>query len=454
MDMTRLRIAVVLLCAGLVLLALFSWMSRTVPEGSVDERGGVETMPSTVVEIEAATGSRFSGDVVRKFSKLLEYTHGGDYSLGGDKKCEKWAVLTTIFSVSKAIRNQIKLPDWCLVIVADRKTPQDFMQAIPEEKRKNVVYLTVEYQEGLANQFVRAIPWNNFGRKNIGYMYAIQHGATVLWDFDDDNILKHTDPSVSGVPHLDMEAQNGIGTDFVSIQTPDNGGYRTFNPYPTVHAPALPCWPRGLPLQDIKQEKSFKSPLREDKVVKQSIGVLQSLADIQPDVDAIYRFTMKIPFSFDSSVEVRPLLVPKRTLTPYNAQATLHFQKAFWALFLPVTVQGRVSDIWRSYIAQRLFWDCGLSLGFSSRPLVNQDRNYHDLIKDLSAEDDLYKKGEQLVDFLLSWRSTADSLKKRVLELYIAMYERAYLEEKDVLLVQLWLSNLSRSGYKFPKLLN
>ena len=30
----------------------------------------------------------------------------------------------------------------------------------------------------------------SFGRKNIGYLYAIANGAAVIWDFDDDNILK------------------------------------------------------------------------------------------------------------------------------------------------------------------------------------------------------------------------------------------------------------------------
>ena len=33
------------------------------------------------------------------------------------------------------------------------------------------------------------LPWNHFGRKNLGYLYAIQHGADVIFDFDDDNEL-------------------------------------------------------------------------------------------------------------------------------------------------------------------------------------------------------------------------------------------------------------------------
>lgn len=34
------------------------------------------------------------------------------------------------------------------------------------------------------------MPWHSFGRKNIGYLFAISYGANVIWDFDDDNIIK------------------------------------------------------------------------------------------------------------------------------------------------------------------------------------------------------------------------------------------------------------------------
>ncbi len=69
------------------------------------------------------------------------------------------------------------------------------------------------------------------------------------------------------------------------------------------------------------------------------------------------------------------LKIPNSVVVPYNAQATLHFYDAFWALLLPVTVAGRVSDIWRSYIGQALFKRLDLSLGFLPRPLVVQERN-------------------------------------------------------------------------------
>jgi hypothetical protein len=34
------------------------------------------------------------------------------------------------------------------------------------------------------------LPWKHFGRKNVGYLCAISHGAEMIWDFDDDNVLK------------------------------------------------------------------------------------------------------------------------------------------------------------------------------------------------------------------------------------------------------------------------
>ena len=405
-------------------------------------------------KVSITTGSRFSGEVVRKFplSEKKEindfYVNSESYKMiGGQAKlCKKWAVLTTINDVTGTVRRQAKLIDWCLVIVADQATPTDY--SIPGT-HVHVVYLSVKEQEKIDNAFVKRLPWNNFGRKNIGYLYAIQHGAVVIWDFDDDNFLKE-----AGIkPKINAEAGRGMGPGLVGVLTPDKHTHSTFNPYPVLGAPTLPSWPRGIPPKDIKEPKSFNFSLKEINIPKQSIAVLQSLADVQPDVDAIYRLTMKIPFSFKPSIETRPIVVPKWTLAPYNAQATLHFKCSFWALLLPITVHARVSDIWRSYIAQRLFWDSDLSLGFISQPLVLQDRrNFHDNVRDLAAEEDLYQKGEQFVKFLTTWRSSTGNFVERLQELYIAMYERDYLEKGDVLLMQMWLSSLIRLGYDFPKL--
>ena len=111
---------------------------------------------------------------------------------------------------------------------------------------------------------------------------------------------------------------------------------------------------------------------------------VQALAHHDPDVDAVYRLTLPIPFDWDDRALVgaggeRPLVLPRNTFAPANAQATLHTHAGLWATLLPRTVHGRVSDIWRSYIAQRLFWDAGLALAFVGAH-VTQFRSPHNYL--------------------------------------------------------------------------
>ena len=53
--------------------------------------------------------------------------------------------------------------------------------------------------------FVDNLPWNSFGRKNVGYLFAISQGAKVIFDFDDDNIIKFWMKDASIDPTLDID---------------------------------------------------------------------------------------------------------------------------------------------------------------------------------------------------------------------------------------------------------
>ena len=59
--------------------------------------------------------------------------------------------------------------------------------------------------------FVDHLPWNHFGRKNIGYLYAISMGAKTIFDFDDDNMLKFWLKDVSPDPIMDIDNFNRNG---------------------------------------------------------------------------------------------------------------------------------------------------------------------------------------------------------------------------------------------------
>jgi STELLO glycosyltransferases len=361
--------------------------------------------------------------------------------------CKNWGVVTTIFAPSDSVKGVAALKDWCLVVATDKSTPMPF--ALTGD---NVVVLDVEAQEEIiGNAFpdlFALLSWKHFGRKNLGYLYAIASGAEAVWDFDDDNALKE------GLSPFPPGSDTAGGSNTFQLQqelrgcNDENGAsINTFNVYPEMGA-APGAWPRGYPLNLIKR-KCGKATFHPATATEQaSIAVYQSLADHEPDVDGIFRLTQPIPFDFDKAAQ-RTLLLPAGTYCPWNAQATLFLQPALWSLLLPVSVHGRVSDIWRSYIAQRLLWDVGKTVAFMP-PRVTQFRNPHNPLADMRAEEDLYYKSLELIRFLSYWQGKGNTIAERAVELASALYERQYIGLRDVLLTAEWMSALKAVGYAFP----
>ena len=75
----------------------------------------------------AATGVKFTGDTTRKFTQARKFTSWQPSGVTESvSDCPNWAVVTTIFAPSEAVRRQSRMLDWCLVIVADKKTPATY----------------------------------------------------------------------------------------------------------------------------------------------------------------------------------------------------------------------------------------------------------------------------------------------------------------------------------------
>jgi hypothetical protein len=399
-------------------------------------------------------------------------------------------VVTTIFEPSAAVIKQAQLKGWCLCVVGDKKTPAEYDV---HSSLNNFVFLTAEKQEQMAKEFPlsEALPWNHFGRKNFGFIYVMHHGAKIIWDFDDDNILlaKHHSYLLPGAlrkgNHTINEYSGHLFEGFQPVRTSDvtsQGSHKqralteaksiwhttcglVLNPYPIMGASSSPCWPRGFPLECIQfsaLEYNVENGKRSQEFPSETIGILQSLANHDPDVDAIYRLTQPLPFDFPISLVTHhkrkntnlPRVLPRGVYAPYNAQATMHMENALWSLLLPVTVAGRVSDIWRGYFAIRLGQDIGMRLAFTP-PLVAQFRNAHSYLADFNSELPLYERSLRLVEQLSEWKpspSCARSLPARMEELWVFMYEHAYIEMGDVVLVQKWIESLVKVGYDFPKI--
>jgi len=413
---------------------------------------------------DSSTGKVFGGEKIRDFSNPmanLKETSISSEQLPFENdfraKCNKWGVVTTIFDPTEAISRVSNLPEWCLVVVADTKTPKDYVEKFKAlgGNEGSTFFFSVERQktweqlDGPIGAFVRTMPWRHFGRKNLGYLFAILHGAEYFFDFDDDNFIK-------------LDEKTGDPVEILpSTTTLDNVtvvmlGPTAFNHHPLMK-PSIPppSWARGFPLEYIKDEATegqaaFSAPM--PFVSKSnSIGVIQFLADGNPDVDANHRLIRPLPMTFDNSENAKNVLVPKHAYSPYNAQASIHTQPALWATLLPTTVPGRVSDIWRSYFAQCIFADSNLRLVFAP-PKIEQIRNEHNFLGDLTAEKDLYTKSGKLIDFLSSWDSEKLRFPERVEQLWIDLYERSYIELDDVVALQKWLEALIAMDYKFPEL--
>ena len=109
-----------------------------------------------------------------RFSSFNHTVSRSPKRVEGEPWCEQWAVLSTVFEPSEAVHRQVRMKDWCLVVVGDRKSPKKYeTNWTPGEGSDAVVYLSPEDQESMHNIFVNSLPWNHFGRKNVGYLYAM-----------------------------------------------------------------------------------------------------------------------------------------------------------------------------------------------------------------------------------------------------------------------------------------
>ena len=76
----------------------------------------------------------------------------------------------------------------------------------------------------------------------------------------------------------------------------------------------------------------------------------QGMADLDPDVDAIYRLTQNLGVNFEA--DIASVVLPEGVMCPWNSQNTLFEREALWGMLIPVTTTFRVCDIWRSYWVQ------------------------------------------------------------------------------------------------------
>ena len=345
-----------------------------------------------------------------------------------EERSPRWIVVTSINPPTDTIKRLAALPGWRTVVIGDTKTPKDW--AWP-----NVTFLSVADQLELGFSLTPLIHTRAYTRKNIGYLYAALHGATTIYETDDDNEL--TRPTVVFIEGDKVEMLEYVGS-----------GSATINHHGHFAQPAT--WPRGYPLEKIAtpQETAVRSTLVNP-------AVQQGLADGDPDMDAVFRLTRKplakrVDFEFAQSP---PIALPRGTFAPFNAQNTIFNAAGIWAMPLPQSVEFRVCDIWRAYWAQRLLWGIGARLTFVA-PYVYQLRNAHDYWGDYMSELQIFDQVGDLLKFLGAWTCATDgprALRACALQLSHDMAQGGFWGPSDVELIRHFHHDLERTGYVFPE---
>ena len=324
-------------------------------------------------------------------------------------------VITTINAPTRAVQEIAQsLPrlNASFILIGDTKTPADFHQP-------GATYLDVEAQTRTGFTLAALAHTKHYARKNLGYLAAIAAGADLIIETDDDNIPTDTfwHPRTR---HL---------------EAPMVGGRTWSNVY--RHFTDDPVWPRGLPLPEIRAAEPDYDSLG---IAQADSPIQQGLADGDPDVDAIYRLVLPLPIHFKPG---RTLLLDRGTWCPFNSQNTTFFRDAYPLMYLPFNCSWRVTDIWRSMIAQRIGWENGWHLSFHS-PSVFQDRNEHDLMRDFAEEIPGYLNNARIQRALaaLTLEPGLPAIPRNLTTCYQALADMDLVPAQELTLVAAWLADL------------
>jgi len=297
------------------MVAIFASLIAILPLLRFTNTLNPQVTPQSERDVSGASGKVFKGSKIRnviiEHSTLISSSFPSAFIESRTENttyydCKNWAVCTTIFEPSHAVFDMCaSYKDYCLIVVADLKTPSNYSI----HGGCTFVYLSVEKQKALRDSaFASSLAWNHFGRKNLGYLYAIANGAERVWDFDDDNQL---------IGAMDLRTFHVMNHTAISVLTVAHDARRVLNPYPALGSTTF-AWPRGFPLDEIRSNKTIQSSELFVKPLESSsnIAVIQALADVDPDVDAIYRLQREILFFLMVILSPRFLKFPAKHTSP------------------------------------------------------------------------------------------------------------------------------------------
>jgi STELLO glycosyltransferase-like protein len=316
-------------------------------------------------------------------------------------------------AVMKELASQCKSRNFTFYVIGDVPSPKDF-------QLDGCEFFSLERQKATGFQTAELLPLRHYARKNIGYLLAMRNRAGLILETDDDN----------------MPAQEF----WRARQVQQRARTLSRNGWTNVYAyfSEVNIWPRGLPLDAVQATLPGYESLKE---VEAECPIQQGLADENPDVDAIYRLVLPLPVSFRKD---RRIGLGSGTWCPFNSQNTAWFPTAYPLLYLPSYCSFRMTDIWRSFVAQRISWENGWNVLFSPAD-VWQERNEHNLMRDFADEVPGYLHNRAIGERLerLSLSSGVENIPDNLVLCYEELVKMGVVDSEEIALVEAWIKDLA-----------
>lgn len=260
------------------------------------------------------------------------------------------------------------------VVIGDRKSPlgaAEFCQKVAEYYPCS--YLDIPAQQKYLDHFPELwahLRFDCIQRRNIGLLLAYENGADVVITIDDDNFVLGQDfiglHSVVGtVRELPTYCSTSGFFDVCSFLEVEDG---------------VRFYHRGYPQKQRWTGAGFVSCYRDRRLVAVNAGFWLD----NPDIDALTRMERQPVVRGYKTHWPGNIALHPGTWSPFNSQNTALMRALLPAYFLSPYI-GRYDDIWASYVIARIAEHLGDVISFGD-PLVRQERNPHDLWKDLDVE--------------------------------------------------------------------
>jgi hypothetical protein len=325
-------------------------------------------------------------------------------------------VVTSISAPNPVLRelaSQCKARGLTFYVIGDVPSPADF-------SLEGCEFYSLERQRSTGLKLAGLLPTRHYARKNIGYLLAMRAKSGLLLETDDDNL--------PGPEFWDARQS------LQHVRTLSGNGWTNVYAYFTE----ANIWPRGLPLDAIQVPPPEFDALPE---VESDCPIQQGLADGNPDVDAIYRLVLPLPIHF---LPNRRVALGAGAWSPFNSQNTAWYPKAYPLLYLPSYCSFRMTDIWRSFVAQRIAWENGWAVLFKS-PDVYQDRNEHSLMRDFADEVPGYLHNRAIGERLeaLKLKAGPEHIGDNLIRCYEELVRLTVVGADEMPLVKAWVQDLA-----------